>query len=250
MIKRIIWLVLLVSVLFCSVGWAEPQIPPVPTSSFYVQDYAGVLSADTKAKINSLGNQLAAKTKAQIVVVTIKSLDGTPSSDYALALLRTWGVGDKTLNNGLVMLIAVSDRQSRIEVGYGLEGALPDAKTGRIQDTYMIPYFQKGDYDQGILNGYLVLVDEVAKEYKVELKSPAKPVHPPVSSSSWWDQLPWWMQIVIIIGILLLFMIDWLFFGGMFTFFILSLFRGGRGGGSGGGFGGGSGGGGGSDRKW
>ncbi|MBP1763335.1 MAG: hypothetical protein H6Q65_393 [Firmicutes bacterium] len=250
--KRIAWLVLAVFVLLGAIGWAEPKIPPVPTSSFYAQDYAGVLSADTKARINSLGGQLAAKTKAQIVVVTVKTLEGTPPSEYALALLRTWGIGDKTLNNGLVMLVAVSDRQSRIEVGYGLEGALPDAKTGRIQDTYMIPYFQKGDYDRGILNGYLALADEVAKEYKIELKTDTKPVpHSPPASTSWWDQLPGWMQIAIIAAILFLVAIDWIFFGGMFTLLILSMFRGGgRGGGSGGGYGGGSGGGGGSDRKW
>jgi len=249
--KRVAWLVLIAFALLGAIGWAEPKIPPVPTSSFYVQDYAGVLTADTKNRINSLGSQLAAKTKAQIVVVTVQTLEETPSSEYALALLRTWGIGDKTLNNGLVMLVAVSDRQSRIEVGYGLEGALPDAKTGRIQDTYMIPYFQKGDYDNGILNGYLALVDEVAKEYKLELKAEAKPVaQPSVSPNSWWDQLPWWMQILIIVGGLLLLVIDWLFFGGRFTFLILSLFRGGRGGGSGGGYGGGSGGGGGSSRKW
>ena len=250
--KKVAWLVLIAFVILGTVGFAEPKIPPVPTSSFYVQDYAGVLTVDTKNRINSLGSQLAAKTKAQVVVVTVKTLEGTPSSEYALAVLRTWGIGDKTLNNGLVMLIAVSDRQSRIEVGYGLEGALPDAKTGRIQDMYMVPYFQKGDYDKGILNGYLALVDEVAKEYKLELKAETKPVAPPsVSAESWWDQLPWWMQILIIVCGLLLLVIDWMFFGGRITFLILSMFRGGRGGGSsGGGYGGGSGGGGGSSRRW
>lgn len=255
--KWLVWLLMGLYTICGGIAWAEPQIPPAPTTSIYVQDYAGVLSADTKAKINNLSTQLAAKTKAQIVVVTIPSLEGTPPADYALAVLRQWGVGDKTLNNGIVMLVGINDHKSRIEVGYGLEGPLPDAKVGQIQDDYMIPFFKKGEYDKGILNGYTVLVGEVAKEYKLEFKSDAKPApHPQNNNSgSLWSDSPWWVHILIIAGLLILLLIDWIFLGGTFTYFILSLlFRGGRGGGSGGsgdgGFGGGSGGGGGSDRNW
>ena len=250
--KWLAWLVLGLFMMCGGIAWGQPQIPPKPTSSIYVQDYAGVLSADTKNKINNLSTQLAAKTKAQIVVVTVQSLEEMPPADYALALLRQWGVGDKTLNNGLVMLVSVNDHQSRIEVGYGLEGALPDAKTGRIQDEYMVPYFQQGDYDKGILNGYMALAGEVATEYKLELKTDAKPVPSAQkpSSGSWWDTAPWWVHILIIVGLLMLFGLDWMFFGGTITYLILSMISRGRGGGGGGGFGGGSGGGGGSDRKW
>ena len=254
--KKLAWLVLLAYMIvgIVAVAGAQPQIPSRPTTSIYVQDYAGVLSAETKSRINNLGTQLAAKTKAQVVVVTVQTLDGTPSADYALELLRQWGVGGKTLNNGVVMLVAVADKQSRIEVGYGLEGALPDAKTGRIQDQYMVNYFQQGDYNKGILNGYQGLVGEVAKEYKLELQTDAKPVpsaQNPSSASSWWDSAPWWVHLLVIAGLLLLFGLDWMFFGGTITYLLLSMLSRGRGGGSGGGgFGGGSGGGGGSDRKW
>ena len=245
-------LILFVYLLFGAIAWAGPPIPPVPTSSFYVQDYAGVMSAETKTRINSLGSQLAGKTKAQIVVVTVPTLEGIPPHEYALGILRQWGVGDKTLNNGVVMLVSVADRQSRIEVGYGLEGPLPDAKTGRIQDEFMVPYFQQGDYDKGILNGYRAIAGVVAKEYKLELKADEKAA--PVattSSASWWDELPWWGQALLISGLLFLLLMDWLFFGGTITYLLLSLISRGRSGGSGGGgFGGGSGGGGGSDRKW
>ncbi|HMM22986.1 MAG TPA: TPM domain-containing protein [Selenomonadales bacterium] len=240
-----------------AVGWAQPQIPPPPTSgSLFVQDYAGVLSGDTKTTLSLLGSQLKGKTKAHVVLVTVKSLGGVPASDYALAILRQWGVGDKSLNNGVVILVAVEDRESRIEVGYGLEGRLNDAKVGRIQDQYMIPHFQQGDYDRGILNGYQAVVDEVAREYNVEIKTDAKPVQraQPAASESAWDHLPWWAKLAIGIGILGLFLIDWIFFGGQFTWLILALLfrRGGGGGGGygGGGFGGGSGGGGGAGRKW
>lgn len=251
--KWLAWFLLGMYMICGGMAWAQPQIPPKPTTSIYVQDYAGVLSADTKARINNISTQLAAKTKAQVVVVTIQSFEETPPADYALALLRDWGVGDKTLNNGVVLVIGVKDRQSRIEVGYGLEGALPDAKTGRIQDEYMIPYFQQGDYNKGILNGYQALAGEVAKEYKLELKTDAKPAPRPQAdtSPSWWDTAPWWMKLMIIAGLLGLFILDLMFFGGTITYLLLSIISRGRGGGSGGGgFGGGSGGGGGSSRRW
>src|SRR5665648_647780 len=80
------------------------------------------------------------------------------------------GESDKKLNNGLLNLVSPTDGVARIEVGYGLEGAMPDAKTGRIQDEYMLPYFKSNDYNKGILNGYSALAQEVAKEYQVTLE--------------------------------------------------------------------------------
>lgn len=248
------WLALLVTGLYllgAAVAWAQPTLPPPPTTSIYVQDYAGVLSNETKAKINTIGGQLATKTKAQVVVVTVKTLEGEALEDYSLGLLRQWGVGDKTLNNGVVMLVAVDDRKSRIEVGYGLEGALPDAKTGTIQDEYMLPSFKKGDYDQGILNGYLALIGSVAKEYNVEIKGDIKPI--PAKDKSVTNAFPLWAKVLIAVALLLFLGVDWFFLGGFFTSFIISMLLSGgrRGGGSGGGgFGGGSGGGGGSNRNW
>ncbi|MEG6584946.1 TPM domain-containing protein [Dendrosporobacter sp. 1207_IL3150] len=249
------WLAWLLVIAYLAVGataWAAPNIPAAPTNSIYVQDYAGVLSADTKKRINDLGSKLAVKTKAQVVVVTINSLGDTPPEEYALTVLRQWGIGDKTLNNGVLMLVATGDRKSRIEVGYGLEGALPDAKTGQIQDQYMLPYFRQGDYDKGILNGYLALTGVVAKEYNIELKTDARPTVQQTAPESGWDTLPWWLKLIIMAGALLLFIIDWVFLGGSITWFLLSIlrFRGGGGGGGRGGFGGGSGGGGGSNRGW
>lgn len=252
--KRLAWLTFLIYLVFAAVVWAQPQVPPTPTSSFYVQDYAGVMNGESKSRLNRLGGQLAAKTKAQVVVVTIDTLQDAPIEEYALGVLRQWGVGDKTLNNGVVMLIAVKDRQSRIEVGYGLEGALPDAKTGRIQDDYMLPYFRQGDYDKGIVNGYLAVAGEVAREYKLELPAEAKPAAQAHAAGqvSWWDTLPWWAKMAGAAAAAGLLIIDWLFFGGQFTFLILALIfrRGGGSGGGGGGYGGGSGGGGGSSRRW
>ncbi|SDD46698.1 TPM domain-containing protein [Sporomusa acidovorans] len=247
--KRLSWLVLAAYLLLGTVAWAQPQIPPVPTRSIYVQDQAGVLDAETKNKINNLGGKLADKTKAQIVVLTVKSLDGESVENYALEVLRRWGIGDKQLNNGVLVLVAVNDRQSRIEVGYGLEGALNDAKTGAIQDNYMLPYFSANDFNKGIWNGYQALVSIAAKEYNVDINTDAKPVKNHASANqSLLDTLPWWAQIGLAAGALALFIFDWLFLGGSITYLILSLLR--FRGGGGGGYGGGSGGGGGSSRKW
>lgn len=248
--KPLAWLVLLGYLLLFAVSWAQPQIPPAPSHSIYVQDHAGVLDAETKNKINSLGSKLAAKTKAQIVVLTIKSLEETPIETYSLEVLRRWGIGDKQLNNGVLLLVAVNDRQSRIEVGYGLEGALNDAKTGAIQDDYMLPYFAANDYNKGIWNGYQAVVSIAAKEYNLDINTDAKPAKVRSNSQqSWWDTLPWWAQLGLAAGLLVLFILDWLFLGGSITYLLLSLLRF-RGGGGGGGYGGGSGGGGGSSRKW
>lgn len=253
--KWLAWLVLGIYLAIAAVASAQPQIPPAPTTSIYVQDYAKVLSSDTIARINSISQSLAGKTKAQVVVVTIPTLNGASIEDYALTMLRQWGIGDKQLNNGVLLLVAVNDRQSRIEVGYGLEGALPDAKTGRIQDQYMIPYFKQGDYNNGILNGYLALAGEVAKEYNLQLNTDVKPAPAraaTVNHGSLLGNLPWWGQMLLLGGIILLFLMDWLFFGGSITYLLFSLIfrRGGGGGSGGGGFGGGSGGGGGSSRRW
>ena len=235
-----------------SVAQAEPKIPAVPTSSIYAQDYGDVLSRETESRINRLSTELQSRTGAQIVVVTIPTLDGNSIEDYSLALFRKWGIGDRKLNNGVLILFAVAEGKSRIEIGYGLEGALPDAKTGRIQDERMRPYINNGDFNTALMNGYLAVLEEVAKEYKEQFD--AKPRVSPkkrISSGDFWDNpwdnSPWWAKILFVIVVVILFLIDWIVFGGFFTQ-ILFMFAGRGGGGGGGGFGGGSGGGGGSSR--
>lgn len=246
--KSLASLIVLFTMIAHGVGFANLAVPPAPTSSIYVQDYAAVLSADAKREINRLGASLRQATKAQIVVVTVKSLEGAPLENYSLELLRKWGVGDRQLNNGVVLLVAVDDKASRIEVGYGLEGALPDGKTGRIQDEVILPYFRQGDYIGGVLNGYLALVKVVADEYKV---APPDGAAAPVKAAqpSGENPLSPLMTLLAGIGIVCLVVLDFMFFGGRFTMLILMMLRS-RGGGGGGGFGGGSGGGGGSSRKW
>ena len=248
MLKRIfLACLMLVQLLFLAPASAAPQIPDKPTGDIYVQDYAQILDSTTKTRLNALGKDLDNKTKAQLVVVTIPSLGGAALEDYSLTMLRTWGIGDAKLNNGVLLLVAVQDRKSRIEVGYGLEGALPDGLTGRIQDRYMLPYFAKGQYDSGIDNAYNVLAQTIAKEYNVQVQAAVK--KPKKNTSDDLDTFD-------IIALVMIIIVISFFagrgggrsgggFGGGF-----GGFGGGSSGGFGGGFGGGSGGGGGSSRGW
>ena len=111
---------------------------------------------------------MAEKTGAQIAVATVNSLDGQPIRDVSLDMLRSWGLGDKDKDNGVLILLAVEDRQSAIEVGYGLEGALPDGKTGRIQDERMLPHFREGEYETGLAYGYQEIYNIVCEEYGID----------------------------------------------------------------------------------
>ena len=109
------------------------------------------------------------KTGAQIVVVTIKNLEGKSIEEYATNLFRNFGIGDSQKNNGVLLLCSTGDRQFRIEVGYGLEGTLTDRKTGRIQDTYIIPYLKNNNYNDGIKNGFNAILNEVTNEYQITI---------------------------------------------------------------------------------
>lgn len=230
---------------------AAAAIPPKPATNIYVQDYAKVLTPQTARYIQSQSQAIAAKTKAQIAVVTIPSLEGASLEDYSLQLFRQWGIGDKQKNNGVLLLVAVNDRKSRIEVGYGLEGILPDGLTGRIQDETMIPYFKRNNFDRGILNGYSNISKYVLKEYgltanNLGVKTPAN--YRKVSQPN--PEMPWWQTALIALGIIAFLIIDQMFLGGIFLRVIFFLILHGGRGGRGGGFGGGSSGGGGSSRSW
>lgn len=144
-----------------------------PDDVFYVYDGAQVLSEETEQYILNTNRELEGKTGAQIVVVTISSLEGRSLEEYATELFRQWGIGDSEKNNGVLLLCAVGDRQFRVEVGYGLEGDLPDGKTGRMQDAYIIPLLQEDQFDAGIKNGYSAFLQAVAEAYDVSITGEA-----------------------------------------------------------------------------
>ncbi len=231
---------------------AASQVPPKPARFDYVFDYAGLLSQEDKATISSLGRELDAKTGAQIAVVTVDSLGEVPIKDYANTLFRSWELGNKAKNNGVLLLVNKENMLTgkpgrvRIEVGYGLEGAIPDGKAGRILDDYVLSRWDQGKYSEGILQGYLAVAAEVAREHNVTLEGSSAPV-PLAPGESNGDRLGSAPFLGLVIAIIVL---------GIFLLTARKRRRGGRGGddsfgggwGGGGGFGGGSSGGGGADR--
>lgn len=125
MIKHFLLLLLvLAQTLYAAAGLEAAEIPPKPQagSNIYVQDYADVISPASEKIIYSIGRELDSKTTAQVAVLTVPTLDGEPIESYALKVLRGWGIGSRDKNNGVLIVVATKDRQSRIEVGYGLEG--------------------------------------------------------------------------------------------------------------------------------
>jgi uncharacterized protein len=111
----------------------------------YVNDFAGVLSAQDKEKLAALCAEVDQKTKAQIAVVTVSSLEGQPVEQFSIDLATQWGVGPKQQARGVMILLAPNDRQYRIEVGYGLEAILPDGKVGGF-GREAVPFLQRSDF--------------------------------------------------------------------------------------------------------
>ena len=123
-----------------------------------------VLKTEMLSRAITLNNS----TTAQVVVVTVESLNGLEPYDYALQIGREWGVGNNESDNGIVILLSTGEREIYIAVGYGLEGALPDSKTGRIIDRYGLEYLKNDDFSQGILSIGNALINEVYLEYGLE----------------------------------------------------------------------------------
>ena len=149
---------------------------PEPTLGFFVNDFADVIEQAAEDEIYSKAAALQEKTTAQVVVVTVNTLDGEEPADYALGLGRQWGVGQEDEDNGIVILLSKTERQIYIAVGYGLEGALPDSKTGRIIDVYGLDYLKKDDFSKGLLEIFGAIVNEVYIEYGEEPEEGYTPI--------------------------------------------------------------------------
>ena len=130
----------------------------LPEHTGAVTDLASVLSPGAEQAILARVGDVEAKTTAEIAVATVPSLDGMSVEDYGNRLFRQWGIGQKGKDNGVLILVAPSDRKVRIEVGYGLEGVLPDGLAGDIIRTQAIPAFRDGNFEKGIRD----TVDRVA----------------------------------------------------------------------------------------
>ncbi len=206
----------------------------VPKLTSYINDYTNTLNTSQKNELESLLTSFKNETSTQIVVLMINSLENEALEDYSIRVVEKNEIGQKEEDNGLLLLIAKEDRIMRIEVGYGLEGYVTDAKSSYIIRNIITPEFQKEDYYQGIKNGL---------EDIIKLSTDANYLNDKNLEQE--QEIPIILQIVFfIIFAIIIIKNPWLL-----------LFLGGRGGGNsgrGGGFKGGGGGfgGGGSSGRW
>ena len=144
-------------------GISSGQSIPRPTG--YVNDQAGLLSPATRIEIDALLTEIEQRTGAEIAVVTVETVSPSTIEDYADRLFQQWGIGKKEKDNGVLLLVAVKDRGVRIEVGYGLEGAIPDADAAGIINRVLLPSFRRGDFEKGITAAARELAALTAREY-------------------------------------------------------------------------------------
>jgi uncharacterized protein len=145
--------------LLCALAPAFAQaVKDLPRPTDYVSDYAHVMSAQSIDQINHLCGEVDHEAKAQIAVVTIDTTNGEPIQQYAVELEDAWGVGPKSSDRGVIVLLAVKDRKRWIETGYGLEGILPDGKVGEI-GRQMVPMLRNNDFDGAVT----LAVDEISQ---------------------------------------------------------------------------------------
>jgi len=134
----------------------------VPALKGRVNDYARILEPEQAAALENNLAAIESSTTAQFVLLTIPSLEGEPLEDFSLRVAEAWKLGQKRADNGLLMLVAVEDRAIRIEVGYGLEGTLPDGKCGTIIRQVIVPEFRNRNYYTGISKAFQVMGQAVA----------------------------------------------------------------------------------------
>ena len=125
----------------------------VPTLKGRVNDYANIINSDCEKELNEYLTSLDQQTGVQLVVLTVPSLEGDDLANFAIKVAEKWGIGHSGKDNGALLLVAYEERSIRIEVGYGLEESLTDAKCGLIIRNVIIPEFKTGDYSEGILKG-------------------------------------------------------------------------------------------------
>jgi len=157
----------------------------------YVTDLAGVINPATRQKIELLATEVEQKTGAQIAVVTVDSLEGQTREDYAVDLYKHLGIGSKKDNKGVLILLAPKEKQYKIEIGYGLEPVINDARAGDVGRA-MVPDLRQGDYSAAALTGVSQVAQYIAADAGVTLtglpqRRPRAPTH----------EAPWWLPFVL-----------------------------------------------------
>jgi uncharacterized protein len=166
--RKIAFLAILI---FALVSWLRAESPSQLKPTGYVNDFAHVLDADAVAQLEDLAQQIDAKAHAQIAVVTINSLDGSDVESYAVDLYKKWGIGSKSTDRGVLILLAPNDHKYRIEVGYGLEAILPDGKVGGF-GREAVPLLRQNNPNGAVLLLAERVADVIAQDAGIQLTGP------------------------------------------------------------------------------
>lgn len=233
----------------------------------YVSDFAGILDEASRIELENYCATVEQSTGAQMAIVTIPSLEGSPVEDFANDLFRQWGVGEKGRNEGVLLLVAIRDRISRVEVGYGLEPALPDGFSGGVLRE-MRPSLREGNYGPALMAGAAQIGEQIARAKGVRIAR-TLPRRAPPAGRRGEREIPWAFIILFVVLVFGMFGRGSRGGGGFLTWMLLGNVlgrsryddRGGGWGGGGfggydsggggfGGFGGGDSGGGGASSSW
>lgn len=159
---RIIALLFVLSGSYPLVGGAQTPVPPLTGQ---VMDHAQILSSETRQTLSDLLRAHEDSTGNQIAILTINALQGEAIESFALRAARSYELGTSEHSNGVLLVVALEERKVRIEVGYGLEGALPDVTAAQIIRNEIVPHFRNDDYDRGVEAGTTAILEAVAGEY-------------------------------------------------------------------------------------
>jgi len=167
---RFIRLVSLVGLIFfLSIISLQAQVLTFPQPDGPVNDYAEVIPPEYEAQMNQLAHALWEQTNTAVVVATFRDLGGETPRIFANKLYEAWGIGTKGEDKGVLILVALKERQVTYETGYGVEGILPDAKVGGILDQYVVPALRRDRYGEGLLSGMAAVAQVVAQDAGVQL---------------------------------------------------------------------------------
>ena len=144
----------------------------VPKLETPIMDKADVINSSDERDLNQKLTKLSNETGIQVAVLTIPSLEGEALESYSMKVVEDWKLGQKGVDNGVLLLVSIGDRELRIETGYGVEGDLTDTKCGLIIRNVITPYFQDGDYSKGIVQGVTAIVENVAVNFSENSENP------------------------------------------------------------------------------
>ncbi|NCC50416.1 MAG: hypothetical protein EOM20_04285 [Spartobacteria bacterium] len=169
-LRKIIFVSILAALLAPVGAWATgDQLIAQLKPSGYVNDFAHVMPPQQAQALERQLAELEQKTGAEVAVVTVDTLDGGEIDDFANRLFAAWGIGKRGQDNGVLILAAIKDRKGRIEVGYGLEGVIPDGLAGRILRNEMFAEFKTGNYAGGLMQGAQTVARLIADEHDITL---------------------------------------------------------------------------------